>query len=196
MISRNARRMTLAVMLTCATTLTVAAPVKYTVDPAHTYPSFEADHMGGLSVWRGKFNATSGTVTLDKEGKSGEIDIRIDASSIDFGHEKMNTHAKSADMLDTTSFPEATYTGKLAAFSNGAPTEVDGTLTLHGVAKPVKLKIDKFLCKPKPTTKQEVCGANATGKINREDFGISFGKAFGFNMEVALQIQIEAGKAE
>ena len=42
-----------------------AAPVKYNIDPNHTYPSFTADHMGGLSNWRGKINSSSGTVTLD-----------------------------------------------------------------------------------------------------------------------------------
>ena len=38
-----------------------AAPVTYNVDPEHTYPSFEADHFGGMSVWRGKFNQNNGT---------------------------------------------------------------------------------------------------------------------------------------
>jgi polyisoprenoid-binding protein YceI len=35
----------------------LAAPATYNIDAAHTYPSFEADHMGGLSLWRGKVNA-------------------------------------------------------------------------------------------------------------------------------------------
>ena len=173
-----------------------AAPVTYNVDPNHTFPSFETDHMGGLSVWRGKFNSTSGTVTVDKEGQTGAVDIKIDASSLDFGHEKLNGHAKNADMLDVEKFPTATYTGKLAGFKNGAPTEVDGSLTLHGVTKPVKLKINKFLCKPHPMSKKEVCGADASGKFNRDDFGVGYGKQMGFDMNVNLQIQIEAVKAE
>ena len=194
--SFNSQRFALALMLAGAATLAVAAPVKYTVDPNHTYPSFKADHMGGLSVWRGKFNSTSGTVTLDKEAQTGTLDIKIDVASIDFGHDKMNKHATSAEMFDTAKFPVATYTGKLAGFKNGAPTEVDGTLVLHGVSKPVKLKIDKFMCKPSPMTKKEVCGADATGTINRGDFGVSYGKDYGFNMETVLEIQVEAGKAD
>ncbi len=47
-----------------------AAPVTYNLDPSHTYPSFEADHMGGLSVWRGKFTSSSGKVVYDKAAKS------------------------------------------------------------------------------------------------------------------------------
>ena len=196
MVSFNSRRFALALVVTGVTSLAIAAPVKYTVDPNHTYPSFEADHMGGLSVWRGKFNATSGTITLDKEAQTGTIDIKVDTSSIDFGNDKMNKHASSAEMFDVAKFPVATYTGKLTGFKNGAPTEVDGTLELHGVSKPVKLKIDKFLCKPHPMSKKEVCGADATGTFNRDDFGVSYGKAYGFNMDTTLEIQVEAGKAE
>jgi polyisoprenoid-binding protein YceI len=152
--------------------------------------------MGGLSVWRGKFNTTSGTVTLDKEAQTGTIDVKVDIASIDFGNDKLNTHAKGAEMFDTEKFPESTYTGKLTNFKNGVPTQADGTLVLHGVSKPVTLKINKFLCKPSPMTKKEVCGADASAKINREDFGVSYGKAYGFNMDVVLLIQIEAGKAD
>lgn len=179
-----------------AGTAAVAAPVKYNIDPAHTYPSFEADHMGGLSTWRGKFNATSGTVTVDKEAGTGSVEVKIDTTSIDFGHDKMNTHTKSPDMLDVEKFPTATYTGKLVNFKNGAPTEVDGTLELRGVSKPVKLKISQFLCKQHPMTKKDVCGADASGTFNRDDFGVSYGKQMGFKQDVTLRIQVEAAKAD
>lgn len=186
----------LAATLLGAAGIALAAPAKYNIDSAHTYPSFEADHMGGLSTWRGKLNSTSGTVTYDKEAQSGTIDAKIDMPSIDFGNDKLNAHAKSAEMFDVEKFPTATYTGKLAGFKNGGPTEVDGTLQLHGVTKPVKLTIHHFLCKPHPMSKKEVCGADASAKINREDFGVSYGKAYGFNMDVKLEIQIEANRAD
>jgi polyisoprenoid-binding protein YceI len=172
----------------------VAAPVKYTIDPEHTYPSFEADHFGGLSTWRGKFNKTSGTIVFDKEAGSGTLDITIDTASVDTGHDKLNDHVRTgADMLDVKKYPTATYTGKLAKFVNGAPTEVDGTLTLHGVSKPVTLKIDHFDCRPHPMKKgKNVCGANATSTIDRGAFGVDWGKSYGFKMEVKLAIQVEA----
>jgi polyisoprenoid-binding protein YceI len=173
-----------------------AAPVKYNIDPAHTYPSFEVDHMGGLSNWRGKFNSTSGTVTVDKEAGTGNLEVKIDTASIDFGHDKMNAHTKSADMLDVEKFPTATYTGKLTNFKNGAPTEVDGTLELHGVSKPVKLKISQFQCKQHPMSKKDVCGADASGTFNRDDFGVGYGKQMGFKQDVVLRIQVEAAKAD
>jgi polyisoprenoid-binding protein YceI len=178
------------------TSAALAAPVEYVIDSSHTYPSFEADHMGGLSILRGKFNSSSGKITLDKEAQTGTVEIKIDTASIDFGHDKLNEHAKGPDMFDVEKYPIATYTGKLVNFKNGAPTEVDGTLELHGVKKPVKLTINKFLCKPHPMRKTEVCGADASGTLNREDFGIAYGKNMGFFMDVKLAIEVEALQAQ
>jgi len=182
-------------MLALMTGAAIAAPVKYNVDPNHTYPSFEADHFGGLSVWRGKFDKSSGTIVVDKDKGSGTVEITIDAASIDFGHAKLNDHAKSAEMFDVAKFPTATYKGTLAKFKDGAPTEVEGQLTLHGVTKPVKLTINQFKCIVNPMIKKEVCGADASTTFNRSDFGVSFGDKFGFKQEVKLQIQVEGIRA-
>lgn len=168
-----------------------AAPVTYRLDPDHTYPSFEADHMGGLSVWRGKFRTNSGSVVLDKEAKTGSVDVTVDLTSIEFGHTKLNDHVKGPDMFDTAKYPTGKYTGKLVKFKDGAPTEVDGTLTLHGVTKPVNLTIRTFMCKMSPMLKKEVCGADAWAVINRADYGVDYGKAYGFNMDVKLLISVE-----
>lgn len=173
----------------------LAEPATYNVDPLHTYPSFEADHMGGLSIWRGKFNSSAGKIELDKAAKSGSVEITVDTKSIDFGNDKMNEHANSAEIFDTTKFPTAVFKGKLAKFNGEAPTEVVGELTLHGVTRPVTLKILSFLCKPNPMTKKETCGADATTTFSREDFGVSYGKSFGFKMDVTLRITVEAIKA-
>jgi len=181
-----------AAVLTLITGSALAAPITYEVDPGHTYPSFAADHMGGLSVWRGKFDKSSGTIVLDKDKSTGTVDITVDTSSINFGHEKLNEHAKGPDLFDVTKFPTATYKGKLANFKNGSPTEVQGEFTLHGVTKPLTLKINQFLCKPNPMTKKEVCGADASATFNRKDYGLGFGDAYGFKMDVNLEIQVEA----
>jgi polyisoprenoid-binding protein YceI len=170
----------------------MAAPVNYEIDPQHTYPSFEADHMGGMSVWRGKINSSAGKIVLDKQAGTGTVDVTMDMKTIDFGIDALNAHAQTADLFDTAKYPTATFTGKLAKFQNGAPTEVDGTLTLHGVTKPVTLKINSFMCKDHPMKKKEFCGADASTTINRDDFGVDFGKQMGFKMGVTLRIQIEA----
>ena len=171
-----------------------AAPASYRIDSSHTYPSFEADHKGGLSLWRGKFRNTVGTVEFDAAAHSGAIDITVDTTSIDFGYDKLNVHAKSADMFDVEKFPTATYQGTFSRFEGQVPTEVSGELTLHGVTKPVKLIISSFMCKPNPMSKIETCGADASAVLDRAGFGIDYGKAYGFSMKVQLAIQVEAAK--
>ena len=171
---------------------TIAAPVTYRVDPAHTYPSFETDHMGGLSTWRGKFTSTSGTIVLDRDNSAGSVDVVVDAATVDLGFPKLNERVRSKEFLDATQFPVATYKGVLAGFREGVPTEVKGDLTLHGVTRPLTLRIDRFLCKQNPMTKKEVCGADASGHFNRADYSIQWGDSFGFKMDVVLAIQIEA----
>ena len=180
-----------AAMLTLMAGAVLAEPVTYQVDPAHTYPSFEADHFGGMSVWRGKFDKTSGTILLDKEKGTGTVDITVDTASIDFGMPKLNEHAKSAEMFDVEKYPTATYKGKLAGFKNGVPTEVDGQFTLHGVTHPLKLTLNQFKCMTYPMDKKEHCGADAAASFNRADYGISYGDKYGFKMDVKLAIQVE-----
>lgn len=172
-----------------------AAMVTYDIDPAHTYPSFEADHMG-VSIWRGKLDHTTGKVRLDKAAGKGDVDVNIDLASIDFGHDKMNTWARSDEFFDTAKYAQATYKGKLAGFVKGVPSKVVGELNFHGVTRPVELKINSFKCIPHPMLKRDLCGADALATFNREDFGLTAGKDYGFNMSVTLRIQIEAIASE
>ena len=173
---------------------TQAKPITYEIDSSHTFPAFEADHMGGLSLWRGKINSTSGEIVLDKDKETGSVNVIMDMSTIDFGHEGMNKHAKNSDMFDVEKYPEAVYKGNLTDFINGAPTKVKGSLTLHGVTKPVDLDIKSFKCRLHPFKLKQVCGADAYGNIMRDDFGIDYAKRLGFKMEVALRIGVEAIK--
>ncbi|WP_426177031.1 YceI family protein [Massilia sp. TWR1-2-2] len=184
----------LIVTVLAATATSAFAADTYAIDPGHTYPSFEADHFGGLSTFRGKFNKTTGTVVLDRAAKTGSLDITIDATTLDFGHEKLNAHAKGADMFDVAKFPTATYKAKSITFNGDVPVAVQGELTLHGVTKPVALTINKFKCIQHPMLKREVCGADASGEFNRGDFGVNYGLQMGFSPAVKLAIQVEAVK--
>jgi polyisoprenoid-binding protein YceI len=169
----------------------MATPANYTIDPTHTYPSFEADHMG-ISVWRGKMNKNSGTVVLDKAAGTGSVEIEIDLASIDFGLPVMNAWATGKDFFNVEKSPRATYKGTLEKFVNGSPTLVNGVLTLNGHSQPVNLSIHLFKCIPHPMLKRELCGADASGSFKRDAFGLSAGKDYGFSMDVGLRIQVEA----
>lgn len=169
-----------------------AAPVNYAIDPEHSYPSFEADHMG-VSTWRGKFNRTSGTVVLDREALQGTVEVKVAIDSIDFGNDALNEHALGADIFDAARYPVATYRGEFTDFKDGKPGALQGELTLHGVTRPLKLDISTFTCMINhPLNKAETCGADAIGTFNRGDFGVTFGLDMGFRPEVILRIQVEA----
>ena len=181
----------LAVLIAGASVPILAVADQYTVDPDHTYPSLEFSHMG-LSVWRGKFNKTSGKITLDRAARTGSADIQVDVASIYFGHGKMNEHAINKDWLNVEKFPTMTYKGTLK-FNGDTPAAVDGQLTLRGITKPLNLKINSFKCMEHPLLKKEVCGADAEGDLNRADFGMtqySEGEAG----KIHLRIQVEALK--
>ncbi len=167
-----------------------AAPAHYRIDPLHTYVSFEAPHIEAISHWRGKFDRTEGgEIVLDRAARTGTVAVTVDASSIDFGLDKMNEHAKSKDFFDVTNFPVAAYAGTIQ-FTGDTPTSVNGKLTLHGVTRPVNLTISSLKCISDYVLKIERCGADATAVIDRSDFGISYGVPM-TGGEVKLQIQVE-----
>lgn len=178
-------------LLYAFTSLAAAAPVVYKLDPAHTYPSFEADHMAGVSVWRGKMTKSAGTVTLDKAAGAGTVDVTVDLASIDFGQKQLNKWAAGPEFFDVEKYPKAVYKGRLDGFVNGAPTQVIGDFTLHGVTRPLTLQINSFKCIAHPMFKRELCGADALATFKRDDFGLNAGKDWGFNMDVTLRIQVE-----
>ena len=195
-------RMRLVAVVLAASSAATAAPVTYKIDPNHTHPLVELDHFAGLSTWRGLFKTTSGTITVDREHATGTVEVVVDTASIDFGHDKLNQIAvrtKIGDWngLDVENFPTASFHGTLGGFRDGAPTRVEGELTLRGVTRPLSLRIESFKCIPDhPIVKREVCGADAFGSFNRAQFGINTGVQYGFRQEVTLRIQVEAIRQE
>lgn len=194
MSTRSRALFTCGALLAGAATVN-AAEAHYTIDPTHTYPSFEADHFG-VSMWRGKMNHSSGTVTLDRDAHSGTVKIAIELGSIDFGLAALNTWAVGTEFFNTAQYPQATYVGRFTQFNGNVPTQVDGELTLHGVTRPVSLTINSFACKPHPMLKREWCGADAFATFQRDQFGLTAGKDYGFKMDVTLRIQVEGVKDE
>lgn len=188
-----ARLSTIAVAIAVASAN--AEPVSYVIDSSHTFPSFEADHFAGLSVWRGKVNHTEGTVVFDREAETGRVEATFDMATVDFGLERMNQEAYN-EILHVDEFPTATYTGTLTNFVDGAPTAVEGTLTMHGVSRPVNLEVTSFRCQPHWRTQIEVCGAGATTTFDRSEFGLVRDLNLGFDPEVKLLISIEAQRVD
>jgi len=188
-------KLTLAALLAGMVAPVFAAVDIYEIEPNHTYPSIEFSHMG-ISVWRGKFDRTSGRITINRAAGTGTADIVIDTASINFGLNKMDEAARSDDWFNVAKFPTATYKGTLT-FTGDVPGAVKGELTLLGVTRPVKLTINSFKCIPHPRFKKEVCGADAEGDLNWSEYGMRHSKhGEGDAGRVHLRIQVEAVKQD
>lgn len=147
----------------------MAAPVTYNVDDSHTFAKFSYNHMG-LSQQLNSFDNASGTVVLDLDAKTGEIDIVIDTTSVQTGHDGFNQHIQGEDFLDTAQFPTATFKSTKVIFEDDKPTAAEGDLTIKGITKPVTLDITHFNAMPHPMLKKPALGANAQTNIKRSDF--------------------------
>ena len=144
-----------------------AAPETYEFDATHTYPSFEINHLG-FSVMRGTFYATSGTLVLDDAAKTGSVEAEIDAASVSTGYAKRDEHLRSKDFFNAEAFPKITFKSDKFTWDM-KPTQVAGSLTLHGVTKPVTLDVAPTKCDMR-MDKVFICGAVVTTSIKRSDF--------------------------
>ncbi|MBL0140915.1 MAG: polyisoprenoid-binding protein [Betaproteobacteria bacterium] len=187
------KRIALAALVASAlSTAAFAAPETFTIDSGHTYPSFEIGHFG-YSIQRGRFNKTSGKITLNAAAKKGMVDITIDAASISTGNEKLEAHLKGEDFFNVARFPTLTF--KSAGFTMDGDTVkmVPGELTILGVTKPVTLTASQFKCADHPMARKKACGGEFTAKINRTDFGMKYAVP-NVADEVTLRINVEALK--
>lgn len=183
-------RLLLSLLLAAGLPLSAHAADSYTVDPAHTFPHFSISHLG-FSTMHGRFDHTSGKITLDRAAKHGTVDIAIEADSISTGFAKRDHHLKSPDFFNAVEFPTIEYKSDSMKFKGDTPVSVNGKLTLLGVSKPVTLSIDAFHCGENPMNHKYECGAAATAQIKRSDFGMN---AFlpGIGDDVKLEFEIEA----
>jgi len=133
----------LALIIGSTLSFSATAANSYTVDPMHTYPSFEINHLG-FSIQRGRFNQTSGKVLLDPESATGRIQIAIETASISTGLAELEKHLRGKDFLDAERYPQITFVSDKLSFNKDRLVAADGILTLHGISKPVHLTVDHF----------------------------------------------------
>lgn len=182
-------------LLTIAATISTAAfaaPETYVIDGNHTLPRFSYSHFG-YSTQLSRFDKASGKIVIDREAKTGAVNVTITTTSVDTGYPLFNEHIQGEDFLNTAKYPTATFTSSKVNFDGDKIASVDGTLTLKGVSKPVTLTVTSFQCMPHPMLKKDACGANATTVVKRTDFNM--GKyAPHVGDEVTITIPVEAIK--
>jgi polyisoprenoid-binding protein YceI len=176
--------------------VTLAAEDTYVLDPVHSQPMFEIQHMMGFSNQRGTFNKLAGKVTLDRAEKKGTVDITIDTTSVRSLNEKLETHLKSEDFFNVAKYPTMTFKSTNVVFDGDRVVGVDGDLTMIGVTKPVSLKVENFRCGDHPFNKKPMCGAEASVTIKRSEWGMKYGIPKAVSDDVRLILPIEAYKEQ
>ena len=166
----------------------------YQLDPSHTQVHFTIPHLMVFKV-RGNFNDFAGTVEADGASKTlSSASAVIKTASIDTRNEKRDKHLRSADFFEADKYPEIRFVSKNVSGS-GSDITVTGDLTIKGVTKEVTLS-GGFLGAATDPWGNQRAGFEATGKINRRDFGLTWSKALetggvvvGDEVEIGLEVE-------
>ena len=166
----------------------------YTIDPYHTFTTFAWRHFG-LSTQSGRFDKTAGSLVLDVEHKTGQIDVTIDVESMSTGTARLNKQLKSDNFFDAAKFPVIAFKSTSLVFNGARLSIVNGLLTIHGMTKTVALTIDTAACTAhrNPRMMLPACGADASVRIKRSDFGLDSFLGY-VSDEILIHITIEAIK--
>ncbi|WP_409966347.1 hypothetical protein PIECOFPK_00297 [Mycovorax composti] len=144
----------------------------WTIDPMHSEIGFKVKHLV-ISTVSGKFKTFEGKVEAEKEDFSdAKVTFSADVNSIDTGVEQRDQHLKSADFFDVEQYPKLNFEST-AVTKNGDEYELTGNLTLKGITKSITLKVELGGVGPNMYG-QTVAGFEATGKINRKEFGLTW----------------------
>jgi polyisoprenoid-binding protein YceI len=163
---------TLSILLAAACAIPAYAVDSYTIDPTHTWPMFEINHLG-YSTQRGRFNKSSGKITLDMANKTGSVDITIETDSLDMGFAKWDEHMKGFEFFNVAQYPTIHFTSDKLVFDGDKVVAAEGKFTLLGTTRPLTLKVDNFHCAPFPLTRKMHCGADISATISRTQFGMA-----------------------
>ena len=153
-------RLTAALLASLFPLASLASPLTYNFDPVHSFPTFTVNHLGMTNIV-GRFDKMTGKITLGMAAKTGSIEAKIATATVNTGEAKRtdgarsrDEHLRSADFFNTAEFPEMVYKSTKFNFKGEDVESIEGTLTLLGVTKPVRLNVTSFKCAPHPFSKK------------------------------------------
>lgn len=161
----------------------------YAIDTEHTFAHFAINHLG-LSTIYGRIHSTGGSLTVDTENNTGSVQVDLDPATIDTGHERRDDHLRSPDFLNVLEFPEMRFESTAVTLTDDGGT-VEGDLTIAGQTQPITLSIDRWACMEHPMAGKPACGFDASGTLQRSEFGINYGIP-NIGDELQLMINVEA----
>jgi polyisoprenoid-binding protein YceI len=144
----------------------------WNIDTAHSELTFRVRHLAGRV--RGSFKEWQGTLEVDPADLSaGSANITVEAASINTENADRDAHLRSADFFDVEKYPTLSFTSTSLEL-DGDEIVLTGDLDLHGVTRPVVLKGPYGGVVNDPGGGKRI-NFEATGKINRKDFGLAWG---------------------
>jgi len=171
-----------------------AAQATYTVDTTHSNVGFKVRHL--VAKVSGSFREFSGTITTDFENLDrSSVEFVINTASIDTGNEQRDGHLRSPDFFDADQYPEITFKSNKITKRDSDTYVVAGTLSMHGVSKPVVLNVD-YLGEVEAMGGTRA-GYEITTTIDRQDYGVSWnrlldsgGLVLGDTVEVMINLEV------
>lgn len=159
----------------------------YKVESYHTQVGFSLSHFGFTS-YSGLFSGATGSLKLDPlHPAASKLDVTIPVDSILTTVPKLTDELKGDKWFDVAKFPQATFTSTNVTLGSGGEATITGTLTLHGVTKPVVLHAHLVGAGVNPLDKAYTVGFQASGTIKRSDFGVSlYAPALGDDVELSI----------
>ena len=181
-------------LLTCVPQMATAADA-YKVDAVHSTAIFRVKHLDASYAY-GRFDAISGTFTLDEQDPTkSAFDIQVKADSVDTNDPKRDQHLKGADYFNVKQFPTLSFKSQSVKKAGANTYDVAGELTMHGVTKPVTVKIETSgpVKKPAMMGAGYIAGFEAHLAVKRSDFGMKGGAGM-LGDEVRVIVSAEGGR--
>jgi len=167
---------------------------RWEVDPTHSALEFVARYAV-FTLVRGRFTAFSGTVVLDPRHLAAtEVDVDIDASSVDTAMPERDAHLRSDEFFDVERHPTISFRARGATVLAAGRYTVPGELTVRGLAQPVRLEVDVFGRAPDVLGNPRL-GLRATAKVQRAEWGMTWnapvpGGGVALAEEVAVELDV------
>jgi len=150
-----------------------AADYKVDTDGAHAFVQFKISHLG-YSWLYGRFNTFEGQFSYDAAKLAdSKINLVIDTASVDSNHAERDKHLRSADFLNVSKHPKASFTSTRIVAKEGDNFDLYGNLTLNGVTKEVMIAAEKLGEGSDPWGGYRA-GFAGTTSFELKDFGIDY----------------------
>jgi polyisoprenoid-binding protein YceI len=167
------------------------------IDPDHSSFQFKVRHLTVSNV-KGDFTKVKGTVTMDDKDTSNlNVELTIDAASVNTGHAKRDEHLRAADFFDVAKYPTIIFVSKKVVKDGPDRLKVTGDLTLHGVTREMTVNVEGPTQEVKDPGGNFRRGATGTAKINRKDFGLTWNRALeaggvvvGEDVDIFVEIEL------